>query len=309
MTTHKEPAPGHKEPASGKPAKHGGKHDTQGERPKRHRPERAGPDRSGASSAVPPSGHGDASHDDHHHHHGGHYQAGQGESASSVHIDEAVAEAVRTGYDVLSETISQGRRAAEMFRQGNFSIREVPSDIEALARRLLDLARQLSTTTFDICEQLLSQAAHASGPPPPGDTAATVPNFRELKPTLAKQSGPAPPGPTARHSHPEHHAHDTRKLPLAFRFDGNDKVKALVDTIDRPLKPTGAWEISAMPLMRQDSGERPLDDVKFEADLSAGGLVVTINVPDNQPSGVYSGMVVAESQDIPLGFLVVQVEG
>ncbi|WP_095011422.1 hypothetical protein [Tsuneonella mangrovi] len=310
--------------ASGKRGKKRVTSKSKKERIKREPTPRQRPDRSGANiaAAAPHPGHAEPEAakqgpkfgpDDGHHHDRWHAKAKTANSGEALHIDEAVAEAVRSGYDVLSETIAQGRRAAELFRQGNYSFRKVPYDVEAMAHRLLDLTRQLSTTTFDICEQLLAQFAAASGPPPPGETASAVPGFRDIQPVKGKAkgktNGSAQHGVKVHQPHREHHRQDHRKLPLTIQFSGK-KAAALVKELDRPTNPTGVWEITSTSLVPREGNNPAIDaaGIKFEADVSAGGLLVTIDVPPNQPAGVYSGMVTALSQDIPLGVIVVQVK-
>src|SRR5687768_6526585 len=65
-------------------------------------------------------------------------------------VGDAVAQAVKLGYDVIAENIRQGREAAERFSKGKYNIREAPGDLEVAAQRLLQLSRELSTTTFDV---------------------------------------------------------------------------------------------------------------------------------------------------------------
>ena len=49
-------------------------------------------------------------------------------------VSDAVAHAVKMGYDVITENIRQGREAAERFRQGEYSVREVPGDLRGRRR-------------------------------------------------------------------------------------------------------------------------------------------------------------------------------
>ena len=88
-------------------------------------------------------------------------------------LSDEVAHAVKEGYDVIAENLKQGRIAASRFRQGNYNIRDVPGDLEDVGLRMVRLARELSNTTFDICERLLKElgpaaAGKASRPGPPG---------------------------------------------------------------------------------------------------------------------------------------------
>ena len=90
-------------------------------------------------------------------------------------INESVAHAVRTGYEVVSENIRLGREAAERFRHGKYNIRDVPNDLNTATMRVLILARELSTTTFDVCARLLKEAGSVQ---PPYDRSTPPPAFR-----------------------------------------------------------------------------------------------------------------------------------
>ena len=210
---------------------------------------------------------------------------------------DAVADAVKSGYDVLEETISQGRAAAEKFRQGEYNFREVPGDIEDLALRLLALARQLSTTTFDICERLLHQIGSVGGPPPPGQVAAQVPPFIA---TVARAATGHPPPPA--------HPHPLPEMRLTVRFAGTGQAVAHSGSLARPERPTTPSDISATPLGPRAGTAAALTGVTFEADLNAGGLVATVTIPPGQPAGIYAGLVCAAGQAVPLGMLVIELE-
>lgn len=213
-------------------------------------------------------------------------------------IADAVADVVKSGYDVLEETISQGRAAAEKFRQGEYNFRQVPGDIEDLALRLLTLARQLSTTTFDICEQLLHQIGSAGGPPPPGQVAAQVPPFIA---TVARAAAGHPPPQTPPQPLPD--------MRLAVRFTGTGQAVARSSTLTRPERPTTPSDIAVTPLTAREGAGAALTEVAFEADLNAGGLVATVTIPPGQPAGTYAGLVCAAGQAVPLGMLVVELVG
>ena len=213
-------------------------------------------------------------------------------------IADAVADVVKSGYDVLEETISQGRAAAEKLRQGEYNFRQVPGDIEDLALRLLTLARQLSTTTFDICEQLLHQIGSAGGPPPPGQVAAQVPPFIA---TVARAAAGHPPPQTPPQPLPD--------MRLAVRFTGTGQAVARSSTLTRPERPTTPSDIAVTPLTAREGAGAALTEVAFEADLNAGGLVATVTIPPGQPAGTYAGLVCAAGQAVPLGMLVVELVG
>ncbi|MGQ7829656.1 hypothetical protein [Altererythrobacter sp. Z27] len=225
-------------------------------------------------------------------------------------IDEAVAEAVKSGYDVLSQTIAQGRQAAEHFRQGEYNIRDVPHDLQKLTLHLLGLARQLSATTLDLCEQLVRQIPTTGGPPPPGEVAAANPPFRDYKPGDPEDSTPIEGGlmqSAPRTAAPVASAPPAGGMALSAQFTGTNKAKLLTPMLARPDNPTAVWQITATPLQPNAGKAAPIGKIEFEADLSHGGVIATIAVPKGQPPGAYSGLVFAKDQTVPLGALVIEL--
>ena len=211
-------------------------------------------------------------------------------------INETVASSVKSAYDVLGETIEQGRCAAEQFRVGAYNVRDVPDDVRQMAANLLGLARQLSAATFDICEALLRQAGGAMppSPPPPGST--VVPPF----PTPGNAAPPSSPAPTP----PAPPAPDMR---LAVQFTGSTTARAHSTALARPAAPTAPDQIACDGLAQRGGSAAPITDVGFAADPAGAGLVATVNVPPGQPAGIYAGAVYCPGQVLPLGQLVIEI--
>lgn len=202
-------------------------------------------------------------------------------------INDAIAQAVRSGYDVIADNIQQGRAAAEKFRQGEYNIRDVPGDVELVLLRLIHLARELSTTTFDVCERLLKDM---KAPQPTAPPDGAPPPFRS---SPAPASAPQPPGPA--------------QMKLTVRFEGASKVVARTAWLNRPSQPTLPTELSATPLTSRDPKAPAISQVSFEADVSVDGVVAVVTAPPGLPAGVYSGLVRAPGDDDPLGVLTVEI--
>lgn len=251
------------------------------ERLTRPEPARLGPDRSGATASAKPA-----------------EPAPKPAQNDELAINEAVASSVRTAYDVLAQTIEQGRKSAEQFRQGDYNMRDVPDDARHLVERLLTLARQLSTSTFDVCEAVLRQAPTFGAPPPPGAT--TVPPFQAVKPIggEAAQAAHAPPAPAA-------------SMRLVVRFEGNAKERGVAHTtaLARPTVPTLPSDITCTALLPREGQAAPLAKVAFAADLADGGLIAIVSIDEGQPAGTYAGTVYGANQPLPLGLMVVEVKG
>lgn len=257
------------------------------ERVKRPTPKRTAPDRSGTSSRA-------ATHQDAH---------DPAKPAAAPHgkneriFDEAVAASVRTASEVLAETIEQGRRSARSFRHGDYNYRDIPVDVQQMASNMLKLARQLSESTFEICEALLSQRMPGF-PPAPGGPQKT-PAFRD---TVEKGPAGFKSGPAKQHAPAAHH----QGLHLAVQIVGAPGATALSSSLSRPRTPTRPSDITAAQLLARD-GTALLASVEFDFDLAHGGLIATVTVSAGQPAGVYSGAVFAAGQDYPLGLLVIQL--
>ena len=210
-------------------------------------------------------------------------------SAHDPTVSESVAHAVKVGYEVISENIRQGREAAARFRQGEYNVRDVPGDLEVVALRLIQLARELSTTTFDVCERLLREAGANR---PPEDRTAEVPPFRAAT-TAAKK-------PTAQPA-------DAAAMKVTIRFVGSATAIGRSVGLERPRHPTAATDISVTPLSPRAAGGKPIGAVTFESDVSVEGIVAVVTIPKGQAPGVYSGLVHAKGDDVPLGVLTIEI--
>ncbi|WP_421853270.1 hypothetical protein [Novosphingobium sp.] len=254
----------------------------------RPEPARTAPLRKGATGAPAQPPHDAATHA-----HGDGHPAGV-RDPDVLKVNEAVASTVRSAYDVLSETVAQGRKAAEQFRVGAYNVRDVPEDVRHMAGNLLGLARQLSSATFDICEALLRQTDGAMTPPPPGTT--HVPPFQPPKaestaPKAAPAAAPAP----------------ANEIELTMRIEGHDSALAHSHTLARPATPTAAHQFACDGLTLRGGTAPAITGVAFDPHHSGQGLVVTITVPPGRPAGVYVGAVYCATQPLPLGQLVIEL--
>jgi hypothetical protein len=203
-------------------------------------------------------------------------------------ISEAVSNAVKTGYDVIAENIKQGREAAERFRKGEYNIREVPGDLEEMGLQLLRLARELSATTFDVCERLLRELRRTTAA---GNRAQELDPFRPSTTKAPATASPASP---------------SSQLKVTIRFTGGRNASSRTESLTRPTKPTAPDQISVTPLSPRAGGE-PISGITFEVDMAVEGLVAIVAISRRHVPGVYSGLVFAEGQDIPLGVLTIEV--
>lgn len=218
-----------------------------------------------------------------------------------VIVNEAVASTVRSAYDVLGETVAQGRKAAEQFRVGAYNVRDVPEDLRHMAGNLLGLARQLSSATFDICDALLRQADGLMTPPPPGST--HVPPFQAPKSEHAAPKPALAAAPAQAST-----AGPASDIHLTVTFEGHDSARAHTTTLARPTTPTGTEQFACDGLTRRGGSAAPITAVAFDAHPKGHGLVARVWIPAEHPKGVYVGAVYCATQDLPLGQLVIEIE-
>ncbi|WP_298194774.1 hypothetical protein [Novosphingobium sp.] len=226
-----------------------------------------------------------------------HPQHGPVHDPDTLAVNDTVAATVRSAYDVLGETIAQGRRAAEQFRVGAYNVRDVPDDLRAMAGNLIGLARQMTSATFDICEALVRQADGLASPPPPGSTVVgpfPAPKAHGSAPTPAPHPAPQPaPAPD--------------KLALSVVFHGSETARARTTAFALPARPVAPADLACDALVLRGSSAPPIIDITFALDPDAPGLLATISVPAGQPAGLYSGAVYCRRQALLVGLMEIEI--
>ncbi|HEV7157678.1 MAG TPA: hypothetical protein VGN38_04915 [Caulobacteraceae bacterium] len=208
-------------------------------------------------------------------------------------VSDAVAHAVKLGYQVLAQNLEEGRAAAKQFRVGEYSVGQVPSDLNLLALRSLRLARDLSTTTFDLLDRLLTdpglnavlqKAAAASPPPDKAKAKAKADTTDMAKPAAASRAASA-------------------LIPLTCNLSGRPaQMKAAILT--RPKSPAA---LMMTGLTSANPADPPITGVSFSAGTGGAGIIANIAVPQSHAPGLYSGMVFDEGSGLPLGALTIEV--
>lgn len=218
---------------------------------------------------------------------------------TAASMDEAVAQAVQSSYDVFDEAIRNARTTSDRLREGDLTMNALPVDVASISLKAIDIARQLSTATLDLCEQMVTQINTAAAPPPPGEVAAKVPPFRKTTPDEPeKQPDDKQPDDKARgnfgHIHFETH------------FTGGGKAVAHTAKIAKPQEPKKPSDLAPLSLDPAGFDAKGLKCEAFTMDLD-GTLSVNVKVPKGQKAGFYNGLIMAKGQDVPLGVMSVEV--
>ncbi|HEY1880309.1 MAG TPA: hypothetical protein VGG68_10280 [Caulobacteraceae bacterium] len=219
-------------------------------------------------------------------------------------VSDAVAQAVRLGYKVLAENLEEGRIAAKQFRVGEYNVRNVPNDLNVLAKRMVNLARDLSTTTFDVLDRVLQDPTLMKAVRRMAESIDPV--APTAKPSAASPSQSAPPAPakSGKMVAPANPSPVVQSVPLTCRFSGAAEARVLASWLTRPDSPT---PLATAGLTTLEAGVPPIAGVTFHASNDGLGVVAEIQFPSDQAAGVYSGVVVGVADGKVVGALTIQV--
>ncbi|HEY9219278.1 MAG TPA: hypothetical protein VIO94_14610 [Phenylobacterium sp.] len=190
-------------------------------------------------------------------------------------IHKIVADAVKLGYDVLGQNLSQGRSAADRLRVGAYGAGEVQDDVSQLSGRLAQMARDLATVWFDLIGAVVRDPA--------------------LHEALRPKPTPPPSGGDRPSSEP---------VKVGCVVKGNDRAKAAPLYLSQPDNPS---RLTVAGLHSPETKLPPITNIAFMASDDAEHVMVVITVPADQAPGVYSGVVCDAGSHAPLGTLSVQV--
>jgi hypothetical protein len=204
-----------------------------------------------------------------------------GDAAPATGMADAVQRSVDLAYRVVDEYVRQGQRAAERFTGRGGAALPSTGDMQ-------DAAAQMTRFASDgmrIWLEMMGVAMAGAGPslaPVLGAAPATSP------PVAA--AGPAPEAATTR-----------VRLALSTRRP----VEVAVD-----LRPEASRaELVAHALRAADADIPPLAGAAFELDPNGGPVTLRLTVPDDQPEGIYNGLVIDAASNRPVGTLSVRIGG
>jgi len=210
-------------------------------------------------------------------------------------VEQAIADMVQTGSNVIEEQIRAGQAAAERLRLGIANSRQLNSDINVLMENLLATTRDVGNTWLEV----ISIVVRAIGAQPP--------------------SGGGGPSHTPHGSGPVTQKGKSGNAVTVSTFTpGDDDIVgvppqivvkgAKVTSVSLNLHPaTAAFAPLALELFAKDRSYS-LSSVKFsQSSDNPPRSVLTVTVPDNQPAGIYAGAVVDSTTNQAGGTLSVTV--
>lgn len=198
-------------------------------------------------------------------------------------LDDAVTQGVRLGYRVIDEHIQLGRRTAENLRPGGEPVHGTPNadeDIDDLVKRLQRVYQDVGALCFDALDAVAR-------------TPALLKWFMRKD---AESPEPASPGRGA--------AETASAAPMAVDVQSARRV---VITTSGTIAANPAEPPRVHALHGPDPSVAPLTDLAFVVDGRPPNLLLRLRVPERQPPGLYTGVVVDAATNAPLGTLTVRV--
>lgn len=202
--------------------------------------------------------------------------AGAAASASPLQ-DPDLASVVEGAYRVLDNNVEEGRRAAERFRAAAYGPSEAPPNAKVVADRLVTMTRDMGTAWIDLFSAVLREPE-----------LRTVLERILPQDRARRQSTPAP---------------RTATTTVSQRVSSRKPVELTISALPR-LDPPAALAIAGLHSL--DTTAPPIRQVLFGV-RADGGVEVQIVVPDDQPTGAYSGAIVDLLSQQPIGMLSVRV--
>lgn len=213
-------------------------------------------------------------------------QADQGNDKEPAGLDDVVSRAVETGYKVIEEQIQQGQRVAEQLSQGNIGADMVNGNVSEIFERVLRFYSDMGALWFEMLESVVRNPAASQ----------LFENFTGR--SGAKVNGHAVNGA----GHPA--AAAPVSLPIEIVCARPSGARAALDVHPG----ADLTEITIQSLGSQQPGAPSIEGVRLIAARPGWPATVQITIPDGQPAGIYTGMLLQASGE-PAGTLCLHLPG
>jgi len=198
-------------------------------------------------------------------------------------LDDVITHGVHLGYKVIEEHILKGQRAARQLRQSGPEAEAERSELDAFVDQAQRLYQDLGTLCFDAIETLVRSPVLLRG------------LTRIIQPGAPLQG--ADPPDTARDAA----AGSTTRLAIEIVSRHRTRVDLRLDA------GTHLRALRVHALHAPDPNAPPLTAITFRPDR--GTALLAVSVPDPQPAGLYSGVVVDAESNEPVGTLTLLIAG
>jgi hypothetical protein len=188
-------------------------------------------------------------------------------------VDDTLTRGVQLGYKIIDEHILQGHRSAQRLRVNHAKAEDSGKNVEKLVERALDLTKDMGALWLDALEMLVHAPALLQGR---GDGEGK------------SQAGTDTAGGTQ----------------VAVEIASSRRVQVnlrLTGKVGMPLPRIHA-------LYAADPALPPLAGIVLRSSPDSTGPILQVEIPDQQPPALYTGVVVDARTNEPVGTLSIQVQ-
>jgi hypothetical protein len=208
----------------------------------------------------------------------GHSNNGQG-------WDDAVTHAVKLGYQIIEDQISQGKRVAEQLSDNTRASQSVGGDVSDFVRRLLQFYTDIGATCFDFIDSLTHSKEFND-------------NVRGwVDEGLAGTSGNDAPAPAQSQANSgEHH-----NIPVEVQCEHSARVSLQLT------EEANGSRLGVPGLFGIDPSNGALQDIEFIYEPGQHRPTLIVRIGKDQAADTYTGAVVDTVTNEPRGTLSVQI--
>jgi hypothetical protein len=209
--------------------------------------------------------------------------AGASEPASE-RIDDVIVRSVELGYRVIDDYVKRGQVAAQRMQHGAYGPGDMARDAQGVAGQMVRSAADLAGAWVEFFA-LTTRDGNGAG------------NGHDAAATAASAAAPAPVADAPPAAAPV--ASVVEPLRVRLRVSTARAVETALD-----VRPVPADHRLVVHALRGADGAR-IDDVRVET--GDGTAVIAIRVSSEHPAGPYTGLVVDDTTNVPVGVITLVI--
>lgn len=198
--------------------------------------------------------------------------------------DNIVSRAVGLGYDVIEEQLKQGQKAAEQLASGNMDATQLDGSASEMAERIVRFYSDMGALWSEMLQSLTRNGA-----------------MRDLIMDSMPGNGWRNDGASTEQETP----------PDKLRSEMVVEINSPVATGARvAVDLQGDKDMNSMmmqPLHARDPNKPPLADIHLIPPENGWPPTVRVTIPEGQPHGTYSGVILAAATDEPVGTVCLRI--
>lgn len=223
-------------------------------------------------------------------------------------VEQAISGMVQQSSAFIEEQIRAGQLAAERLRDGITNSKQLNADINTLVENLVATTKDVGATWLDLIS-IIIRAIGTQQPNGGGSSGGNTPHT------------PPGPGPTVTRSGMSGGTTTTSSITPADGTVSGVAPRIVVNganvkSVVLDLRPPSLQFVPFVQQLTAGDRNRSLGaksarslNAKFSMSSDSSGLVLTVNIPSDQPPGVYTGAVVDSRTNAAGGTLSVTVAG